>query len=221
MAFEQSSVQQSGSESLTAGLEPIAISALQHVSYCPRQYALIHLEQVFDENVFTLRGQAAHQRVDQATIRKERGVKVLRGLHLVSERLGLVGKADVVEVLPDGTYYPVEYKLGKRRAKSHDALQVAAQALCLEEMTGRAVPCGAIYHVESHERKELLIDESLRQAVLDAIVQIREIQRVGVLPPPVNDQRCRNCSLIELCQPALLSTLQHQDDALWRQVFED
>jgi CRISPR-associated exonuclease Cas4 len=206
---------------LAAGLEPIAVSALQHVSYCPRQYALIHLEQVFDENVFTLRGQAAHQRVDQANQRQERGVKVIRALHIFSDKLGLVGKADVVEVLPNGGLYPVEYKLGKRRAKLHDEIQVAAQALCLEEMTGRPVPKGAIYHVESHQRREVLIDEPLRQAVYDAIAQIRVIQKNASLPSPVNDARCKNCSLIELCQPALLNTLKLESQHLWRDMFTD
>lgn len=205
---------------LAAGLEPISVSALQHVSYCPRQYALIHLEQVFDENVFTIRGQAAHQRVDQPTQRQERGVKVLRGLNLYADQLGLLGKADVVEVLPDGTFYPVEYKLGKRRAKGHDDLQLAAQALCLEEMTGRMVPKGAIYHVESHQRREVKIDEPLRQAVKEAISRIRLIQQQPSLPPPVNDARCRNCSLIELCQPALLNTLNQSGDQLWQDIFD-
>lgn len=206
-------------DALTAGLEPIAVSALQHVSYCPRQYALIHIEQVFDENVFTLRGQAAHQRVDQNIVRHERGVKVLRGLSLFSDRLGLVGKADVVEILPNGTFYPVEYKLGKRRAKVHDEIQLAAQALCLEEMTSKIVPKGAIYHVESHQRREVLLDESLRQAVHDAIAEIRTIQQNASLPPPVNDKRCRNCSLIELCQPALLDTLNQGGEQLWQDTF--
>lgn len=206
--------------SLTAGLEPIAVSALQHVSYCPRQYALIHIEQVFDENVFTLRGQAAHQRVDQANQRQERGVKVLRGLNLFSDQLGLVGRADVVEVLPDGNLYPVEYKLGKRRAKRHDELQLAAQALCLEEMTGRTITKGALYHVESHQRREVLIDEPLRQAVKDTIAQIRVIQSSGKLPPPVNDKRCHNCSLIESCQPALLNLLNKEANHLWNDVFK-
>lgn len=204
----------------TAGLEPIAVSALQHVSYCPRQYALIHLEQVFEENVYTLRGQAAHQRVDQANQRHERGVKVLRGLQLYADQLGLVGKADVVEILPDGTFFPVEYKLGKRRAKGHDDLQLAAQALCLEEMTGKMVPKGAIYHVESHQRREVKIDEPLRQAVKDAITQIRLIQQQPSLPPPVNDARCRNCSLLDLCQPALLNSLNQGGEQLWQNVFD-
>lgn len=206
-------------DALAAGLEPIAVSALQHVSYCPRQYALIHIEQVFDENVFTLRGQAAHQRVDQANQRQERGVKVLRGLNLFSDRLGLVGKADVVEVLPCGTLYPVEYKLGKHRVKIHDELQLAAQALCLEEMTGKPITKGAIFHVESHQRREVNIDAPLRQAVQEAIAQIRAIQQSGSLPPPVNDKRCRNCSLIEVCQPALLSTLSKDSSQLWLDMF--
>ncbi len=211
----------SDKDSLTAELEPVAVSALQHVSYCPRQYALIHLEQVFDENVFTLRGQAAHKRVDRATQRSERGIKLLRGLNIFSDKFGFVGKADVVEILPDGSFFPVEYKLGKHRAKNHDELQLAAQALCLEEMTGKSVPKGAIFHVESHQRREVKINKTLRKSVLQTIQEIRTIQQQDTLPPPVNDKRCRNCSLIELCQPALLDTLTEKSDTAWQEIFDD
>ena len=119
--------------------EPVPLSALQHYSYCPRQCALIHQEQSFDENLYTLRGRRVHERVDEGKVTTYEGVRVERGLPLVSEKYGLTGKADVVEFLADGTPYPVEYKHGPRRAKLHDDLQLAAQAMCLEEMTGRPV----------------------------------------------------------------------------------
>ena len=145
--------------------DAIAISALQHYSYCPRQCALIHAEQAWDENVYTLRGQAVHQQVDTPESRAEGEVRVERALPLYSRRLGLVGRADVVEFLPDGTPFPVEYKHGPRRARQHDDLQLAAQAMCLEEMLGRPVPCGAIFHHSSRRRREVVITAALRATV--------------------------------------------------------
>ena len=125
--------------------DPIMISALEHYNYCPRQCALIHVEQTFDENLYTMRGRAVHDRADEVVTELQEGIRIEKALPLWSKRLGLVGKADVVEFhgeLP----YPVEYKHGPRREREHDDLQLCAQALCLEEMTGKAVPRGAIYH---------------------------------------------------------------------------
>ncbi|MEE4379402.1 MAG: CRISPR-associated protein Cas4 [Candidatus Competibacteraceae bacterium] len=179
----------------------VQIAALQHYSYCPRQCALIHLEQTFDENLYTLRGQAVHEQVDEPGSEMDDGVRVERALPLFSRRLGLVGKADVVEFFPDGTPYPVEYKHGRRRAKEHDDIQLAAQALCLEEMTGLAVPHGAIFHHSSRRRREVAITPALRVQVEDLIPRVRAMLQVGQLPPPVNDDRCRHCSLKDACQP--------------------
>lgn len=181
------------------------ISALQHYSYCPRQCALIHTEQVFAENVHTLRGRAVHARVDEPTSNEESGVRVERALALFSERLGLVGKTDVVEFVADGSPYPVEYKHGRKRTAEHDDLQLAAQALCLEEMTGKPVGLGAIYHHSSRRRREVEITDTLRQQVADTTIAVRALLRSGVLPPPVNDKRCDQCSLQEICQPEALA----------------
>lgn len=187
--------------------DPIPISALQHWSYCPRQCGLIHLEQAFEDNVHTLRGQAVHTRVNAAGFEARAGVRVERALPLACERLGLVGKADAVEFLPDGTAYPVEYKHGRvTKAKhGHDALQLAAQALCLEEMTGHAVPEGALFYASSKRRYIVAISAELRIAVEAAVGAIREMLAARVLPPPVNDHRCRACSLIDICQPHALA----------------
>jgi len=115
----------------------VMLSALEHYSYCPRQCALIHEEQSFAENLHTTRGNAVHSLVDLAGYELRAGVRIERALPLVCERLGLIGKADIVEFLPDSTPYPVEYKHGPRRQRTHDDIQLAAQALCLEEMTGQ------------------------------------------------------------------------------------
>ena len=190
-------------------LEPLALSALEHWSYCPRQCCLIHAEQAFEENVHTLRGQAVHARTDEGGVEAGYdGRRIARAVPLWCDRLGLVGKSDVVEFLPDGTPYPVEYKHGKKREKLHDDIQLAAQALCLEEMTGKPAPLGAIYHATSHRRREVAITPALRQAVETCIAEVRTAMAAPTLPAPVNDKRCRECSLIDLCQPAPLAERQ-------------
>lgn len=185
--------------------DPIPLSALQHWSYCPRQCALIHVEQAFEENIHTLRGQAAHRRVDEPGFEEKTGVRVERAMPLWCERLGLTGKADVVEFLPDGTPYPVEYKHGKKRERLHDDLQLAAQALCLEEMTGKPVLKGAIYHHSSRRRREVAITDALRRQVEETAAAVRAMLAFGELPPPLNDARCRECSLKDICQPEAMA----------------
>ncbi|MFZ1386242.1 MAG: CRISPR-associated protein Cas4 [Thiolinea sp.] len=188
---------------------PIMLSALQHYSYCPRQCALIHQEQTFEDNVFTVRGHLAHERVDSGESGMEYGVRVERALPLFSERYGLVGKADVVEFLDDGTPYPVEYKQGKRQQKLHDEVQVAAQALCLEEMTGKIVPEGAIFHHKTRRRRVVPITETLREHTLHLITQVRALLDSGAMPAPVDDSAlCQACSLSEVCQPELVGQAQ-------------
>lgn len=183
--------------------ELVTISALEHYSYCPRQCALIHVDQTFDENLYTLRGRAVHERVDEPETEQQEGVRIERALPLWSKRLGLIGKADVVEFHGE-TPYPVEYKHGPRREHAHDDLQLCAQAMCLEEMTGKEVPRGAIFHHSSRRRREVIFGESLRSGVEESVTAIREMLSVRVLPPPVNDSRCDHCSLRESCMPSVV-----------------
>jgi CRISPR-associated exonuclease Cas4 len=190
--------------------DPIPLSALQHWCYCPRQCALIHVEQVFADNLHTLRGQAVHKQVDQPGVETRSGLRVERALPVWNDRLGLIGKADIVEFEADGTPYPVEYKHGSRSKAAWiaacDDLQLAAQALCLEEMTGKPVPAGALYYATSRRRREVRVTTELRERVAAATSAVRGLIEAGVVPPAVNDARCKNCSLIELCQPALRDT---------------
>jgi len=179
------------------------ISALEHFSYCPRQCALIHLEQTFDENVFTVRGHLVHERVDEEAVEQSGDIRIERGVPLWSRRLGLVGRADIVEFhgrMP----YPVEYKVGRRRRWVHEALQLCAQALCLEEMTGQGVPRGAVYYHGSRRRREVAFDAGLRQEVEATVSAVRSMLRNDTLPAPVNDERCRYCSLIDVCLPGVV-----------------
>lgn len=187
--------------------DPIPLSALNHWSYCPRRYYLIHVEGEFVDNIHTARGQAEHQRVDEIRHEITGDHRIETALPVWSNRLGLVGKCDVVEFLADGTPYPVEYKHGARKKWINDDLQLAAQAMCLEEMTGKPVPTGAIYHFTSRRRREVLITEALRENVVRTIAAIREVVGAGKLPRPVNDKRCDQCSLREICQPAAVGNV--------------
>ena len=187
-------------------LDPIPLSALQHWAYCPRQCGLIHLEQAFDDNLHTLRGQAVHQQVDQPGVEIRKGVRVERALPVWHDELGLIGKADVVEFEPDGTPCPVEYKQGSRHKAADiaaaDDVQLAAQALCLQAMTGREVAAGAVYYASSRRRRVVAITPALRDQVGEIAAAVRAMLAGGVLPPPTPDvRRCPNCSLRDRCQP--------------------
>jgi CRISPR-associated exonuclease Cas4 len=182
----------------------IPISALQHYSYCPRQCALIHVEQVWADNTHTYRGRWSHERVDMERVRSSRGYPIVTALPVWSDRLGLQGKCDVVE-WRDGVPYPVEFKTGSTRTRRwiHDEIQLAAQAICLEEMCGVPVTEGAVFHVASHRRRTVAITSELRETVRRLAAEIREMVETGRIPDPVNDARCRHCSLIEICRPQM------------------
>jgi CRISPR-associated exonuclease Cas4 len=193
-----------------AETEPIPLSALQHWAYCPRQCGLIHLEQAFADNIHTARGQAVHHLVDTPGYEIKAGKRVERTLPLWSDRLNLIGKADLVEFHPDGRIYPVEFKHGAKRQKQHDDIQLAAQAMCLEDMLGRPVTHGAIFHASSHRRREVAITPALRALVVETANAIRAMLASGKLPPPVNDARCKECSLKEICQPEAIADRSRQ-----------
>jgi len=182
----------------------VMISALEHWSYCPRQCALIHLEQTYDENIFTLRGNRAHERAHSESAGTEDGVRVTRGLPLWSDRLGLIGKADIVEWHGDGPF-PVEYKVGRKRAWGHEVVQLCAQAICLEEMLGVPVPAGAIYYAGSKRRRLVEFSTEDYAVVERSTSEIRAMLDGDRLPQAVNDARCPNCSLVDACTPGIAS----------------
>lgn len=185
-------------------VELLPLSALNHHAYCPRRCYLIHAEGEFKENVHTIRGTLEHERVDQMCHEVSAGVRVEYGLPVWSYRLGLNGRCDAVEFHPDGSVYPVEYKHGKRKRWLNDDLQLAAQAMCLEEIFGKPVSKGAIYHQQSRRRREVVIDDVLRQTVETTSRAVRQLLICRKLPRPVDDpRRCPECSLREICQPEL------------------
>jgi len=185
----------------------VLISAIEHYSYCPRQCGLIHVEQSYADNRFTVRGDHAHERVDSGEIVASPGVVVYRSIPLWSETYGLRGKSDVVEMRPDGPY-PVEYKVGGRRRDEHASLQLCAQALCLEEMLGAPVRQGALYHHELRRRVEVSFDRRLRAETIAVIAAIRAMMDAQQLPRAINDARCRNCSLLDICLPEVVASPQ-------------
>ena len=192
--------------------DPLPLSALQHWAYCPRQCGLIHLEQAFDDNLHTQRGQAVHAQVDRPGVESRQGLRVERALPVWHDALGLIGKADVVEFQPDGTPYPVEYKHGSRHKAadiaSCDDLQLAAQAMCLESMTGRAVNEGALYYASSKRRRVVPISGELRSRVEQTAAEVRAMLATGRLPGVTSDvRRCKGCSLRDRCQPMAMTAL--------------
>ena len=191
--------------------DPVLLSALEHYGYCPRQCALIHREQTYDENIFTLQGNAVHERVDQPGAATAGEVRSEYAVPLWSHSLGVVGKADLVEYRGE-IPYPVEYKHGRSRKGTAAELQLCGQAMCLEEMLGVEVPRGAVYHHSSRQRREVDFTADLRSAVERAVADVRRILSEDTLPPAVADSRCRNCSLIEACLPFVVSAKDRNRD---------
>jgi CRISPR-associated exonuclease Cas4 len=180
--------------------EPIMVSALNHYLYCPRRCGLVHVEQVWSENLYTMRGRDVHENVDVTSSHVLEGVRYERALPLWSKRLGLTGKADLVEFHGE-TPYPVEYKSGRHKKFTNDYTQLCAQAVCLEEMLGVAVDKGALYWHGSRERQEVIITDAMRKQLEDVVVAVRTMIAERRVPPPVNDKRCEDCSLREACLP--------------------
>lgn len=185
--------------------EPIPLSALQHAVYCLRQAALIHLERLWAENRFTAEGDVLHAVADKGGSRRARGVRRVMSLPLASTRLNLVGTADLVEFAPgpEGeTAFPVEYKRGKPKLHRADEVQLCAQALCLEEMTGRPVPEGALFYAQTKRRVVVPFDPALRQLTETTARALAQVIASRITPAPTpHKSRCRACSLIELCRP--------------------
>lgn len=195
------------SDGLAAGdSDPFPLSALQHAVYCLRQAALIHVERAWADNRFTAEGHVLHAVADKGGSRKARGVRRVMALPLACKRLGFSGTADLVEFhpRPEGgeTPYPVEYKRGKPKLHRADEVQLCAQALCLEEMMGQAVPEGALFYAETKRRVAVPFDAELRRLTEETATTFAEVFVSGVIPPPtMRRERCRACSLKEICRP--------------------
>lgn len=187
----------------------LSISALQHYAFCPRQFALIHVEQAWAENYFTAEGKLLHERVDAGSTEQRGKLRYERGVSLISHRYQITGKMDLLEIetLSNNVlrYFPVEYKRGKPKIEDWDRIQLCAQALCLEEMKNTSVTEGAIWYWEVRRREMVVIDENLRSITLAAIEGAQSLLSANKTPPPtVKKSRCRACSLIDICQPSVV-----------------
>jgi len=180
----------------------IPLSALQHHLFCPRQNALIHVEQLWAEDAATAEGRLLHERVDSGEGEGRPGLRVARGLALRSFALGVSGRADAVEFRGrPARPVPVEYKRGKPKAHRADEVQLCAQAICLEEMFGTAVPEGALFYGQTRRRVRVAFDEDLRALTVEVARAARAVIASGRTPAPTRQPACRRCSLEPLCRP--------------------
>lgn len=185
----------------------IPLSALQHILFCKRQCALIHIEQLWVENIFTAEGRILHERVDRGDQIDRGRMRVEYGLPLKSSVLGITGKADVVEFhLKEGLEkiwipFPVEYKRGKPKKNLSDKVQLCAQALCLEEMLGIRVETGALFYGKIRRRLDVVFDENLREFTMKTSEELHDMISSGITPLPHYTKKCDTCSFFNLCMP--------------------
>lgn len=193
----------------------LPISALQHLLFCKRQCALIHIERAWAENRWTAEGRVLHERAHTPKAERRPGVRVVRGMQLRSLELGLFGQADVVEfhsgiaasaamAAISATALPIEYKRGKPKTGDEDRVQLCAQALCLEEMLQTPVPAGAIFYGKTRRRIDVPFDVALRQRTRDAAAELHAMIRSGITPTARREKKCDRCSLLHLCMPDVL-----------------
>jgi CRISPR-associated exonuclease Cas4 len=191
----------------------LPLSALQHICFCERQCALIHVEQMWRENQFTAEGRILHERVDSGKIESRGDIRIAFAVSLRSLRLGLVGKADVVEFhrekAPDGQIiwrpFPVEYKRGRVKKNNCDRIQLCAQAICLEEMLGVKISVGALFYGKTRRRNDVVINDELRTETERTADRLHALFNSRNTPGPVFDKRCPNCSFNTYCRPETFS----------------
>ena len=183
-------------------ITPLPLSALQHLLFCERQCALIHLDQEWKENRFTAEGRVLHEKAHEGPDESRAGVRIVRGLRVSSEKWGLYGVCDVVEFHSDSRVVVVEYKRGKAKSHKTDEVQLCAQAICLEETLKIEIPEGFLFYGKPRRRTEVVFDESLRKLTLDTVDKLKRLLLQSTLPAPVYEKRkCDACSLQEICQP--------------------
>lgn len=185
----------------------VMISALQHYLYCPRQCALIHIEQQWTENIYTAEGRVLHERVHTAGKESRRRIKVEFDVPVRSLQLGVVGRADIVEfhLQDDGVWqpFPVEYKRGRPKKDNVDRVQLCAQGMCLEEILGVDVPAGALYYGKKKKRLQVLFNEELRRETAATANKVHALMDNRRTPPPKYSKGCESCSFFEACLPEI------------------
>lgn len=197
--------------------EMLLLSGIQHYRFCPRQWALIHIEQQWEENHLTIEGQLLHKHVDEPTYRQKCGENItLRSVNIASKKLGLYGITDIVELHPSNSQensithpaypgfwklYPIEYKRGKSKSNNIDEVQLTAQAMCLEEQYGINIEKGAFFYGETHHRLEINFSEKLRATVVECALAMHKIYQDKSIPQVTLKKHCENCSLKNTCMP--------------------
>ncbi|MDX1918634.1 MAG: CRISPR-associated protein Cas4 [Candidatus Caenarcaniphilales bacterium] len=182
----------------------LPISGLQHLLFCPRQCALIHLEGVWEDNHLTILGSNLHEKVDLGESEQRPGLKIERSLSLRSDKLRLYGQADVVEFHKVGKGWqplPVEYKRGKPKKGLEDKVQLCAQSMALEEILNTQIEIGYLYYGSQKKRLEVKIDEDLRKVTCQAAEDFHRLVWSQKLPLPVYEPKCESCSLKDICMP--------------------
>ena len=216
--------------------ELLMLSGIQHIAFCERQWALIHIEQQWTENMLTVEGHHLHEKVDDPFEAEIRGnTAILRALPLVSLQLGFSGIADVVELTRSGDEAknsisvsgregrwlptPVEYKRGKPKPDRCDDVQLCAQAMCLEEMYSITINKGYLYYGQTRHRHEVEFTDELRNNVISYSHRMHELFSKGITPPPVYKSQCRSCSLKDICLPKRLNNTYTVEQYL-KEVFK-
>ena len=200
----------------------LMLSALQHLLFCERQCALIHIEQLWFENRFTAEGRVMHDRVHSGGNESRGSVRIEFSVPIRSFKLGITGQADVVEyhrmdiqnagvldanLVKTGKRkkvwqpFPVEYKRGKPKKDNCDKVQLCAQGICLEEMTGIAVPKGALFYGKNRRRQDVMFDQAIRDETADAAKRLHALIESGRTPAPVYAKKCDTCSFVNICMP--------------------
>ncbi|MBD2773675.1 CRISPR-associated protein Cas4 [Iningainema tapete] len=192
--------------------EYIPIAALNQYSYCPHRCWRMFCAGEFTDNQYTIEGTSLHSRVHTLGEGQREETWQIRAIWLKSERYQLIGKADLIEET-DGRFYPVEYKRGRKGEWDNDAMQVIAQALCLEDMTGEKVTQGYVYYAESHQRQLVEISAEMREATLATIQAVNNLLETGKMPPPVYGERCSGCSLYSQCLPQATAKVNRYQEA--------
>jgi CRISPR-associated exonuclease Cas4 len=178
----------------------VSISALNHYSYCPHRFWRMFCAGEFTDNQYTIEGTSLHDRVHTLSEINRDETWQVRAIWLKSEKYQLIGKSDLIESA-DGKLYPVEYKRGKKGEWDNDELQVCAQALCLEEMTGQTITQGYVYYAQSHQRQLVEISPQLRQSAIAIVQTLQILLQTGKMPPAIYSKKCQGCSLNQQCLP--------------------
>lgn len=214
MDYIADNLEESGSDNY------LLISGIQHFIFCRRQWALIHIEQLWGENYFTIDGQIKHDKVDNSNSHElKKDIRIIRSMPIASQMLKIQGKCDVVELKPDedGFYfskydkkykvYPIEYKRGKPKTDESDILQLLAQAMCLEEMLGLRIDEGACFYFETRRRQPVIFTEDLRNRLTSIIDEMNNYYNRKYTPKVKKGKKCMACSLKDQCLPELDGTI--------------